>query len=85
MAKLIKAFLGVLDGEIYPTTFEAGDECPPELEAGARASGALGDESLAPEEMTAAQIKAALDAKGVEYKASASKAELLELLNGAGE
>ncbi|WP_087686803.1 HeH/LEM domain-containing protein [Pandoraea sp. PE-S2R-1] len=85
MAKLIAAFLGVLDGDIYPTQFEAGDECPPELEAGAQELGALGDESVSTEDMTAAQIKAALDANGVEYKASMSKAELLELLTGAGE
>ncbi|VVD74528.1 HeH/LEM domain-containing protein [Pandoraea commovens] len=85
MAKLIKAFKGVMDGDIYPTTFEVGDECPPELEAGALELGALGDETLAPEDMTAAQIKAALEAKGIEYKASASKAELVELLAGAGE
>lgn len=26
-----KEFRGVLDGEIYPTTFQPGDECPPEL------------------------------------------------------
>ncbi|PKV47988.1 hypothetical protein CLU92_5463 [Janthinobacterium sp. 61] len=26
-----KEFLGVRDGEIYPTTFQPGDECPPEL------------------------------------------------------
>jgi len=43
MAKLIKAFRGVPDGEIYPHEFQAGDECPAELEAGAIASGALED------------------------------------------
>lgn len=26
-----KEFFGVRDGEIYPTTFQPGDECPPEL------------------------------------------------------
>lgn len=26
-----KEFRGVRDGEIYPTTFQPGDECPPEL------------------------------------------------------
>lgn len=26
-----KEFRGVRDGEIYPETFEPGDECPPEL------------------------------------------------------
>lgn len=26
-----KEFRGVRDGEIYPTTFQAGEECPPEL------------------------------------------------------
>ncbi|WP_196481679.1 hypothetical protein [Burkholderia cepacia] len=41
MAILIKAFKGVKNGEIYPTAFEVGDECPEELEDGARALGAL--------------------------------------------
>ena len=44
MAKLTKAFRGVRDGEIYPVDFEPGEECPPELEAGARSLGALEDE-----------------------------------------
>lgn len=26
-----KEFRGVRDGEIYPETFQPGDECPPEL------------------------------------------------------
>ena len=29
--KFTKPFLGVRDGEIYPTQFKPGDECPPEL------------------------------------------------------
>lgn len=41
MAKLIKPFKGVKNGEIYPTAFETGDECPRELEDGARELGAL--------------------------------------------
>ena len=41
MSKLTKPFRGVRDGDIYPTEFKAGDECPPELIAAARAVGAL--------------------------------------------
>lgn len=41
MAKLIKPFRGVPEGEIYPVQFVAGDDCPPELEAGALSVGAL--------------------------------------------
>lgn len=41
MLKFTKQFQGVPDGEIYPRTFEAGDTCPPELEAGARSLGAI--------------------------------------------
>lgn len=41
MAKLIKPFRGVPNGEIYPKQYEAGDECPQELEAGAAEIGAL--------------------------------------------
>lgn len=41
MAKLIRDFDGVPAGEIYPVTFKAGSDCPPELEAAARAVGAI--------------------------------------------
>jgi len=41
MAKFIKAFRGVRKGEIYPTQFKAGDDCPAELERAAKAVGAL--------------------------------------------
>ena len=41
MPKFIKPFRGVPDGEIYPKQFEEGDECPSELEAGAKEVGAL--------------------------------------------
>lgn len=39
--KFIKAFKGVPEGEIYPVEYEAGDECPPELESAAESVGAL--------------------------------------------
>ncbi|MFZ5745271.1 MAG: hypothetical protein ACOY7T_12415 [Pseudomonadota bacterium] len=35
--KFIKRFLGVKAGDVYPTMFEAGDECPPELLEAAKA------------------------------------------------
>ena len=35
MMRFIKPFCGCKQGEIYPTRFEAGDECPPELESAA--------------------------------------------------
>ncbi|WP_294994247.1 hypothetical protein [uncultured Stenotrophomonas sp.] len=41
MEKLIKPFRGVPEGEIYPVQFAAGDDCPPELVAGALSVGAL--------------------------------------------
>lgn len=41
MAKFIKPFRGVPEGEIYPVQFAAGDDCPPELEPGALSVGAL--------------------------------------------
>lgn len=41
MAKLTKPFRGVPDGEIYPVEYGPGDECPKELEAAAKALGAL--------------------------------------------
>lgn len=42
MPKLTKPFQGVKEGEIYPTDFAPGDECPPELQAAAESLGALG-------------------------------------------
>lgn len=37
--QLTKPFQGVPDGHIYPVDYQAGDECPPELEAAAIALG----------------------------------------------
>lgn len=39
--KFIKPFYGVKNGEIYPTQFQAGDECPDELLDAAKESGAV--------------------------------------------
>lgn len=39
--KFTKAFSGCKSGEIYPTNYAAGDECPPELEAAAASVGAV--------------------------------------------
>jgi len=41
--QLVKPFLGVPDGEIYPVQYQPGDECPPELEAAAAELGAFDD------------------------------------------
>ena len=41
--KFSKMFLGCRKGELYPTQFQPGDECPPELEAAARKCDALED------------------------------------------
>ncbi|MEV8518666.1 hypothetical protein ABZR86_02600 [Dyella marensis] len=41
MAKFSKAFKGVKDGDIYPTSFAKGADCPPELEEAAASVGAL--------------------------------------------
>lgn len=41
MNTLSKPFRGVRNGDIYPTEFAPGDECPPELTAAAIARGAL--------------------------------------------
>jgi hypothetical protein len=81
MAELIKLFLGVPDGKIYPVEYKPGDQCPPELEAGARELGALAEENTDPYAgLNANDLKAKLDEKKVEYKGNASKAELIELL-----
>lgn len=39
--KFAQQYKIVMPGEIYPRTFEPGDECPPEIEANARAAGRL--------------------------------------------
>jgi hypothetical protein len=36
-----KPFRGVPDGEVWPVGYAVGDECPPELEAGAIELGAV--------------------------------------------
>lgn len=41
MAKFTKPFCGCRDGDIYPTDFQPGDDCPAELEAAARSVGAI--------------------------------------------
>lgn len=41
MLKFAKPFQGVEEGEIYPTQFNPGDVCPPELEAAAQEAGVL--------------------------------------------
>jgi hypothetical protein len=42
--KFTKPFYGVRAGEVYPTQFKAGEECPVELESSAVALGALEDD-----------------------------------------
>ena len=42
--KFMKEFYGVKNGEIYPTRFEIGDECPQELEDAAIASGVFDED-----------------------------------------
>lgn len=39
--KFTKPFLGVKAGEVYPTEFKPGDECPPELQDAAKSVGAV--------------------------------------------
>ena len=70
MSKLTKPFRGVRDGDIYPTEFAAGEECPRELEAGARASGALpeGKSSGSPEQEERARLIAELEAAGITFE-----------------
>jgi len=44
--KLTKAFRGAPDGAVYPVDYEAGDDCPKELEHAAREAGALSDKAM---------------------------------------
>ena len=63
MAKLTKPFEGVQEGEIYPTQFAKGDECPDELVAAAIAFGALSDKDKAALEKAAAEAEEKLAAE----------------------
>jgi hypothetical protein len=68
MKKFSKPFYGVRDGDIYPTEFTAGDECPPELEAGAIELGALADETDETDETAVKEaLQAQLDAAGIKF------------------
>lgn len=48
MAKFTKSFSGVVAGDIYPTDFEKGEECPAELVEAAKEAGALPGGAKAP-------------------------------------
>ncbi|WP_025135924.1 hypothetical protein [Achromobacter sp. DH1f] len=65
MPKLIKAFVGVPEGDIYPVRYEPGDECPPELVAGATEVGAL--DAPSPDNPEKVELFAQLDAAGIKY------------------
>jgi hypothetical protein len=66
--KLIKAIRGVKVGDIYPSDFEAGEECPEELLAAARELDALDDDPTAVNEKQ--ELIAMLDAAGIKYTKS---------------
>lgn len=76
--KFSKPFSGVVNGDVMPTDFGAGDDCPRELEAGARELGALRDKQTAAEAKAAdaeadAEGKAAEDAAAAAAAADAAK------------
>lgn len=65
MVKLIKDFRGVPNGAIYPVHYKGGDECPPELLAGALELGAV--ESAPSENAEKLDLFAKLDAAEIKY------------------
>jgi hypothetical protein len=90
MRKFTKPFEGVPSGEIYPVAFQAGDNCPAELEAAADSLGVLGEADEddrgdptggdgggdAPAPEPAAELEAAADeAQQPEEKPSAAPSE----------
>ena len=79
MLKVTKPFRGVPDGGIYPVEYAAGDEIPPELEAGARELGALDEAGT----LSVTDLRAALKDKGIAFDPKAKKAELQALLDEA--
>lgn len=70
MAKFIKAFLGCTGGEVYPTEFAVGDDCPKDLEEAARSTGALPAKG---KKLTAAEQKAIDEALAAQEAAEALK------------
>jgi hypothetical protein len=48
MPKLTKKIYGAPEGEVYPKWFEAGDDCPPELETAALSMDALETKAAKP-------------------------------------
>lgn len=63
--KLIKAIRGVKAGDIYPSEFQAGEECPDELLAAARELGALADDFSDANEKQ--ELFDKLDAAGIKH------------------
>lgn len=80
--KAINRFQGVPNGEIYPVTYEPGDDVPPELEATARHFAGDADDSTdaGGGKMSMDEIRAALTAKGIAFDPKAKKPDLLALL-----
>jgi hypothetical protein len=67
--KFSQPFKGVIDGDVLPTDFEAGDDCPPELEEGARVMGSLDED----DDGAAAKAKADQEAADAAAKAKAEQ------------
>jgi hypothetical protein len=66
--KFSKAFSGVVDGDVYPTEFKKGQDCPKELETAATDAGAIGEKS-------AKQIAAELEAEAAAEAEAQAAAE----------
>lgn len=60
MLKFIKPFKGCKQGDIYPTQFTEGEECPPELEDAAIDAGVVAAEK--PTRKTKAEVNGNPDA-----------------------
>lgn len=76
MAKLTKDVFGVANGEVYPRTFAAGEDCPPELESAAAVAEALEttEQAEAREKAEAAAAAEASKAAAKAEKASGTQA-----------
>ncbi len=81
MFNFTKPFRGVKAGEIYPTDFNVGDECPAELAAGAKSVGAIDGASAPPPVETAGQKFVA--GKAADVIASVADQKDIELLTQA--
>lgn len=96
--KFIKSFKGCRKGEVFPTDFKPGEECPKELEFAAKEAGAIGggnkkardgevgqSENTELKAMTVEQLKALAAEKGYDLGDASKKDDIIAAIELASE